>query len=174
MSRFQGQHIGYVVGTGRDSRSVIYRLAHSELGKAPRIGDLVLLYDVEAQRQWLGRIEEERHASIDLREDEIRNAIARGQYLNTELTEREKDMYLGHDFTIRVLGELSTGAPVTFRPIVRNLPPRGTKICQLERKQLASLVMLDAEGPVVGYYTVGDEVYDKGHGDLPIQFNVKR
>ncbi len=174
MSRFQGQHIGYVVGTGRDSRSVIYRLAHSELGKAPRIGDLVLLYDVEAQRQWLGRVEEERHASIDLREDEIRNAIARGQYLNTELTEREKDMYLGHDFTIRVLGELSTGASVTFRPIVRNLPPRGARICQLERKQLASLVMLDAEGPVVGYYAVGDEIYDKDHGDLPIRFNVRR
>jgi len=174
MSRFQGQHIGYVVGTGKDSRSVVYRLPHSELGKAPKIGDLVSVQDVESQRQWLGRVEEERHVSIDLREDEIRNAIARGQYLSTELSERERDMYLGHDFVIRILGELSAGTPVDFRPIVRNLPPRGAKVSQLERKQLASLIMLDNEGPVVGYYAVGDEVHDKGHGDLPIRFSGER
>lgn len=174
MSRFQGQRIGYVVGTGKDSRSVICRLGYSELVKSPRLGDLVSIRDVESQRQWLGRVEEERHVSIDLREDEIRNAIARGQYLNTELTEREKEMYLGHDFTIRVLGELTSGSPVAFRPVLRNLPPRGAEILQLERKQLASLVMLDKEGPVIGYYAVGDEVYDKEHGDLPIRFSVRR
>lgn len=174
MSRFQGQHIGFVVGTGKDSKCVVYRLPHCELGKAPRIGDLLSIRDTESERQWLGRVEEERHVSIDLREDEVRNAMARGQYLSTELSEHEKEMYLGHDFAIRILGELSSGTPVSFRPIVRNLPPRGAKVLQLERKQLSSLVMLDTDGPIVGYYAVGDEVYDQDHGDVPIKFSVQR
>jgi DNA helicase HerA-like ATPase len=174
MSRFQGQHIGYIVGTERDFHTVVYRLPHGELGKAPRIGDLVRIEDRDTNRQWLARVEGETHVSIDLRENEIRDAIARGQYLETELDEHEKAMYLGHDFTIRVLGELTKENPPEFRPIVRNLPARGSRLYHLEPKSLKQLVTLDDEGPVVGYYAIGDEVHDRSPDDLPIRFDVKR
>jgi hypothetical protein len=174
MSRFQGQHIGYIVGTGRDFHTVVYRLPHGELAKAPRIGDLVRIEDRDTDRQWLARVEGEAHVSIDLREDEIRDAIARGQYLETELDEHEKAMYLGHDFTIRALGELTKGNPPRFRPIVRNLPARGSRLNHLEAKSLRRFVTLDDKGPVVGYYAVGDEVYDQSPNQLPIRFDVRR
>lgn len=174
MSRFQGQQIGYVVGTGRNSRSVVCRIPHSDMPRAPRLGDLVQLVDEADRRSWLGRIEDEKHVSIDLKEDEIRNSIARGMYLKQELSEREKEMYLGHDFAILVLGELQGNSRDEFRPIVRNLPPRGTAVKQLERQQLASLVMLDKEGPIVGHYAVGDEVFDTGQDALPIRFSIER
>jgi hypothetical protein len=133
-----------------------------------------VIHDEETDRRWLGRVEEERHVSIDLREEEIRNAIARGQYLGTTLEDREKEMYLGHDFTIRVLGELTKGATLSFRSVVRNLPPRGAKVKQLEQKELSSLVMLDKDGPVIGHYAVGDEVFDESHGNIAIKFDVRR
>lgn len=174
MSRFQGQHIGYIVGTERDFHTVVYRLPHGELEKAPRIGDLVRIEDRDTNRQWLARVEGETHVSIDLRENEIRDAIARGQYLETELDEHEKAMYLGHDFTIRVLGELTKENPPKFRPIVRNLPARGSRLYHLEPKSLKQLVTLDDKGPVVGYYAIGDEVHDRSPDQLPIQFDVRR
>ncbi|MGA9348575.1 MAG: ATP-binding protein [Anaerolineae bacterium] len=174
MSRFQGQHIGYIVGTEKDFHTVVYRLPHGELEKAPRIGDLARIEDRDTNRQWLARVEGETHVSIDLRENEIRDAIARGQYLETELDEHEKAMYLGHDFTIRVLGELTKENPPEFRPIVRNLPARGSRLYHLEPKSLKQLVTLDDEGPVVGYYAIGDEVHDRSPDDLPIRFDVKR
>ncbi len=40
--RFQGQKLGYVAGSLSDGKSVILRLPHSDLGAAPRLGDLVM------------------------------------------------------------------------------------------------------------------------------------
>jgi len=43
--RFQGQRLGFVAGSLSDGKSVILRLPHGDLSKAPRLGDLVLIRD---------------------------------------------------------------------------------------------------------------------------------
>lgn len=174
MSRFQGQQIGFIVGTEKDFHTVVHRLPHGELQKAPKIGDLVRIEDRDTHREWLARVESEKHVSIDLRENEIRDAIARGQYLETELHDREKAMYLGHDFTVRVLGRLTQEDPPGFRPIVRNLPARGSRLYHLKPSTLQRLVMLDKDGATLGHYAVGDEVHDREPDALPVRFDVRR
>ena len=101
--RFQGQKLGYVAGSLSDGKSLIYRLPHGDLSKAPRLGDLVLIRDETNATSWLARVEKQSHVSIELHEQEIRNAIARGQTsLGSELSDHEKEMYLGHDFELRL------------------------------------------------------------------------
>jgi len=77
--RFQGQKLGYVVGSSSDGKTLIYRLPHGDLSKAPRLGDLLMIRDETTGHKWLVRVERQAHVSIELHEQEIRNAIARGQ-----------------------------------------------------------------------------------------------
>jgi len=90
--RFQGQKLGYVAGSLSDGKSVILRLPHSDLSAAPRLGDLALISDATTNQKWLARVEKNSHVSIELHEQEVRNAIARGQTsLGSELSDHEKE-----------------------------------------------------------------------------------
>ncbi len=171
--RFQGQKLGYVAGSLSDGNSVILRLPHGDLSKAPRLGDLLVIKDETTNHQWLCRVENQSHVSIELHEQEVRNAIARGQTsLGQELSDHEKEMYLGHDYTLKLLGELRQG--LKFAPVVRLLPPRGASVCHLKADELKQLVTLDADGTIIGYYAVGDEVHSDNSNQVPVKFSVKR
>ena len=116
--RFQGQKLGFVAGSLSDGKSLIYRLPHGDLSKAPRLGDLVMICDSTTNSRWLARVEKQSHVSIELHEQEVRNAIARGQTsLGAELSDHEKEMYLGHDYDLKLLGELRD--QMVFAPVVR-------------------------------------------------------
>jgi len=171
--RFQGQKLGYVAGSLSDGKSVILRLPHSDLGAAPRLGDLVLISDTPTNQKWLARVEKNSHVSIELHEQEVRNAIARGQTsLGSELSDHEKEMYLGHDYELKLLGEIRDG--FKFAPVVRILPPRGSAVNHLKADQLKQLVTLDEDGAVIGYYAVGDEVHNTNSNQIPVKFSIKR
>ncbi len=171
--RFQGQKLGYVAGSQADGKSVILRLPHSDLSAAPRLGDLVLISDTATIQKWLARVEKSLHVSIELHEQEVRNAIARGQTsLGSELSDHEKEMYLGNDYELKLLGEIRDG--FEFRPVVRILPPRGSLVNHLKADQLKQLVTLDEDGAVIGYYAVGDEVYNTNSNQIPVKFSIKR
>lgn len=171
--RFQGQRIGFVAGSASDGSSVILRLGHGDLSKAPRLGDLVLLKDETTNQCWLARVENQSHVTIDLHEQEVRNAIARGQTsLGQELSDHEKEMYLGHDYELKLLGEIRNS--LKFAPVVRVLPPRGAAVSHLKAEELKQLVMLDTDGATIGYYSVGDEVFDSNSNQIPVKFSVKR
>ena len=171
--RFQGQKLGYVAGSLSDGKSVILRLPHSDLSAAPRLGDLVLISDATTNQKWLARVEKNSHVSIELHEQEVRNAIARGQTsLGSELSDHEKEMYLGHDYELKLLGEIRDG--FKFAPVVRILPPRGSLVNHLKADWLKQLVTLDDDGAVIGYYAVGDEVHDTNSNQIPVKFSIKR
>ncbi len=172
--RFQGQKIGYVAGSLSDGKSVIYRLPHTDLSQAPRLGDLLVVCDDATSRRWLARVENETHVSIELHEQEVRNAIARGQISGTVLSDHEKEMYLGHDFTLTLLGDLRGSTALEFAPVVRSLPPRGSTVSHLKKEEIQQLVTLDKDGAEIGFYAVGDEVYDKDSNQIPVRFSVKR
>jgi DNA helicase HerA-like ATPase len=171
--RFQGQKIGFVAGSLSDGKSLILRLPHGDLSKAPRLGDIVLIKDETTNYQWLARVEKQYHVSIELYEHEVRNAIARGQTaLGSELSDHEKEMYLGHDYELRLLGEIRD--PLKFASVARMLPPRGATVNHLKADDLKQLVTLDNDGAVIGYYAVGDEVNDSNSNQIPVKFSVKR
>jgi hypothetical protein len=171
--RFQGQRLGFVAGSLSDGKSVILRLPHGDLSKAPRLGDLVLIRDETTNHSWLARVEKQSHVSIELHEQEVRNAIARGQTsLGMELSDHEKEMYLGHDYELKLLGEVRD--KLNFAPVVRILPPRGSTVNHLKADELKQLVMLDSDGATIGYYAVGDEVHDSDSNQIPVKFSVKR
>lgn len=171
--RFQGQRLGFVAGSLPDGKSVILRLPHGDLSKAPRLGDLVLIRDEATNHTWLARVEKQSHVSIELHEQEVRNAIARGQTsLGMELSDHEKEMYLGHDYELKLLGEIRD--KLNFAPVVRILPPRGSTVNHLKADDLKQLVMLDSDGTTIGYYAVGDEVHDSDSNQIPVKFSVKR
>lgn len=171
--RFQGQKLGFVAGSLSDGKSVILRLPHSDLSAAPRLGDLVLISDATTNQKWLARVEKNSHVSIELHEQEVRNAIARGQTsLGSELSDHEKEMYLGHDYELKLLGEIRDG--FKFAPVVRILPPRGSIVNHMKADWLKQLVTLDDEGAVIGYYAVGDEVHDSNSNQIPVKFSIKR
>lgn len=171
--RFQGQKLGFVAGSLSDGKSVILRIPHSDLTSAPRLGDLVLISDATTNQKWLARVERNSHVSIELHEQEVRNAIARGQTsLGSELSDHEKEMYLGHDYELKLLGEIREG--FKFAPVVRILPPRGSAVNHLKADQLKQLVTLDDDGAVIGYYAVGDEVHDTNSNQIPVKFSIKR
>jgi DNA helicase HerA-like ATPase len=171
--RFQGQQLGYVAGSVSDGKSLIFRLPHGDLSKAPRLGDMVLIRDETTNQKWLARVEQQSHVSIELNEQEVRNAIARGQTsLGSELSDHEKEMYLGHDYELKLLGEMRE--KVKFAPIVRILPPRGATVNHLKADELKQLVMLDSDGATIGYCAVGDEVHDSNSNQIPVKFSIKR
>jgi hypothetical protein len=171
--RFQGQRLGFVAGSLSDGKSLILRLPHGDLSKAPRLGDLVLVRDETTNHGWLARVEKQAHVSIELHEQEVRNAIARGQTsLGAELSDHEKEMYLGHDYELKLLGEIRD--KLNFAPVVRILPPRGAIVNHLKADELKQLVMLDSDGTTIGYYAVGDEVHDSDSNQIPVKFDVKR
>jgi DNA helicase HerA-like ATPase len=171
--RFQGQKLGFVAGSLSDGKSLILRLPHGDLSKAPRLGDLALIRDETTNHSWLARVEKQSHVSIELHEQEVRNAIARGQTsLGAELSDHEKEMYLGHDYELKLLGEIRTN--LNFAPVARVLPPRGATVNHLKADELKQLVMLDSDGATIGYYAVGDEVHDTDSNQIPVKFSVKR
>jgi len=171
--RFQGQRLGFVAGSLPDGKSLILRLPHGDLSKAPRLGDLVLIKDETTNHSWLARVEKQSHVSIELHEQEVRNAIARGQTsLGEQLSDHEKEMYLGHDYELKLLGEIRD--KFSFAPVVRILPPRGATVNHLKADDLRQLVMLDVDGATIGYYSVGDEVHDSNSNQIPVRFDVKR
>jgi|GEM_PF-5485313 len=141
--RFQGQKIGFVAGSLPNGKGVIYRLPHADLSQSPRLGDLLMVCDDATSRRWLARVENEVHVSIELHEQEVRNAIARGQVSGTVLSDHEKEMYLGHDFTLTLLGELRGSNALEFAPVVRSLPPRGSTVSHLKKEEIQQLVTLD-------------------------------
>lgn len=171
--RFQGQKLGYVAGSQSDGKSLILRLPHGDLSKAPRLGDLVLIRDESTNQRWLARVESQAHVSIELHEQEVRNAIARGQTsLGQELSDHEKEMYLGHDYALKLLGELRE--KLKFAPVVRVMPPRGSTVNHLKADELKQLLTLDSDGTTIGYYAVGDEVHADNSNQIPVKFSVKR
>jgi hypothetical protein len=171
--RFQGQQIGFVAGSNADGKAVILRLGHGDLGKAPRLGDLIMICDQTTNQKWLARVEKQSHVSIDLHEQEVRNAIARGQTtLGQELSDHEKEMYLGHDYELKLLGEIRE--KLKFAPVVRTMPPRGSVVNHLRADDIKQLVTLDTTGANIGYYAVGDEVFQDNSNQIPVKFDVKR
>lgn len=171
--RFQGQKLGYVAGSTPDGKSLIFRLPHGDLSQAPRLGDLLLIKDETTNHSWLARVESQSHVSIELHEQEVRNAIARGQTsLGQELSDHEKEMYLGHDYVLKLLGEIRQ--KTKFAPVVRILPPRGATVNHLKADELKQLVTLDADGTTIGYYAVGDEVFNDNSNQVPVKFSVRR
>ncbi len=171
--RFQGQNLGLVAGSLPDGKSVILRLPHGDLSKAPRLGDLVLVKDEATNSQWLARVESQSHVSIELHEQEVRNAIARGlTSLGSMLSDHEKEMYLGHDYQLKLLGEIRNG--FKFAPVVRIMPPRGAVVNHLKADELKRLVTLDDTGANIGYYAVGDEINEANSNEIPVKFSIRR
>jgi hypothetical protein len=187
-----GEELGTLVGHGNQPGHLQMVVAFSERGKAPRLGEFVVVEEREFQkRKLLCRVEADEYGDFQTTRGERERALVEKYIRKTagydrELTEEEKKTLFFLNYTLRVLGEIrrKTKDGKTYDVIAtdyRRLPEL-TAICRVPYEEEFELIVsagLLSEKPetlpTIGHLTFGEYEVSEIHIPFePDKFDAKR
>lgn len=115
LSAISGDQITNIVGTGSQPDSFKFVIKHDKLDKAPLLGDLLIVED--QIYKWVARVEKRKHVCFGDVELQLQELI-----IDEEISDEEKSIYFGEEFTINLIGKLIPSEAVS--PIIRIVNPK--------------------------------------------------